>query len=244
MLKIKEIRELKNLTQDEMVAKTGIPKRSYVDYENEKADIQLSKLRNIASVLNVSVTDLIEETKNEEKVIKENDNINDNFFDTKPNVKNRLSIVADADVEYGNIMRKIKFADNVNLSENGAPYYPLPISAGQTMELLKEEEKPTGFISIPGVNCKAFFPVIGCSYEPLIRAGDIIGIDFINKWEVLDPDCLYYIITHDQRMLKRLMRHPTIEDKLLCISPNYKEFSIDMSEIKTVHKVVFYGRLV
>ena len=42
MLKIKEIREFKNLTQADMVAKTGIPKRSYVDYENEKSDWWIS----------------------------------------------------------------------------------------------------------------------------------------------------------------------------------------------------------
>ena len=86
LLKIKEIREFKNLTQADMVAKTGIPKRSYVDYENEKSDIPLERLRNIATILDVSVGELIGETKNAEKVIKINDNLNDNQNDNKPNM--------------------------------------------------------------------------------------------------------------------------------------------------------------
>ena len=39
MLKIKEIRESKNITQDELVSLTGIPKRSFVNYENGITDI-------------------------------------------------------------------------------------------------------------------------------------------------------------------------------------------------------------
>lgn len=63
MLKIKEIREAKRMSQDEVVRLTGIPKRSYVNYENGKTDIPVSKLQNIASVLNVKVQDFIEEQK-------------------------------------------------------------------------------------------------------------------------------------------------------------------------------------
>ncbi len=46
-----------------MVAQTGIPKRSYVDYENGKSDIQISKLQKIATTLGVTVGYLIGETK-------------------------------------------------------------------------------------------------------------------------------------------------------------------------------------
>ncbi|SHK69161.1 XRE family transcriptional regulator [Epilithonimonas mollis] len=244
MLYIKDIREDKNLTQDDMVEKTGIPKRSYVSYENGEADIQLSKLRKIASVLDVTISELVENSKSDKKVIKSNDNKNDNFNDTKPNVKEKLSSIAETRSEYDAIIRKLKFADNVNLSEQGAPFYPLPVSAGTVSELHKEKYEATGFISMPGVSCKAYFPVIGCSFSDIIKPGDIIGIDFIDKWERLDPDCIYFIITHDQRMIKRLQDHPEDPEKLLCISPNYRDFPIWKSEIKVIHKVVFYGRLV
>lgn len=58
-LNIKEIREQKKITQDEIVALCGIKKRTYVDYENGKSDIPLSKLQNIATALQVSIYELI-----------------------------------------------------------------------------------------------------------------------------------------------------------------------------------------
>lgn len=61
MLNIKQIRESKNMTQDEIVTKTGIPKRSYVDYENEKQDIPLKRLQKIATALDVTISDIVGE---------------------------------------------------------------------------------------------------------------------------------------------------------------------------------------
>ncbi len=61
MLKIREIRKKKKLTQDEVVALSGINKRSYVDYEAENVDIPISKLQKIAKVLGVSVAVLVGE---------------------------------------------------------------------------------------------------------------------------------------------------------------------------------------
>lgn len=57
---IKEVRESKKLTQDEMVEISGIKKRTYVDYENGKSDIPLSKLQNIANALKVNLFELFE----------------------------------------------------------------------------------------------------------------------------------------------------------------------------------------
>lgn len=57
-LRIKEIRDKKNLTQDEIVKKTGLKKRSYVDYENGKSDIPFSKLQKIAKSLDVTISEI------------------------------------------------------------------------------------------------------------------------------------------------------------------------------------------
>ncbi len=121
MLKIKDIRAQKGLTQDDVVAKTGISKRTYVDYENEKTDIPLDKLRKIAIALEVSISDLIGETKYEEKVIKENDNLNDNYFDNNRNVQNKLSTefqLAEPrkEYQYSNKHYKIPFYDCVSIN--------------------------------------------------------------------------------------------------------------------------------
>ena len=61
---IKEIRENKKLTQDEVVELSGIKKRTYVDYENGKSDIPLSKLQNIAIALKVNLFELFDGYEN------------------------------------------------------------------------------------------------------------------------------------------------------------------------------------
>lgn len=165
-----------------------------------------------------------------------------------PNVKELSPFEAESfsvnetGLEYSKVLQKLKFAEEINITDHGAPFYNLPVSAGQAHELLEMEEIPTGYINMPGVNCDAYFPITGASFEPYIRAGDIIGINFIDKWENLDPDCVYLIITYDQRMLKRLMKHPNDSTLLICISPNYKEFNIDKFTIRYIHKVTFCGR--
>lgn len=219
------------------------------------SDVKVSFLEDLASSINKSVYYFFEDnekTKSKENINKEKVNKKVNINVNKPNVQKILTNKPEeervyplySEQEYRAVMRKIKFAEGVSLADEGAPFYPLPVSAGNAMQLLEEEEKPTGFLSIPGVYCKAYFPVIGFSFEPIIRAGDVIGIDFINRWEMLDPDCIYFIITHDQRMIKRLSDDPDNPDRLICISPNHKEFPIYKSEIKAIHKVIFYGRLV
>ena len=59
ILKIKELRNKKKLTQDEVSEKSGIKKRTYIDYESGKTDVPLSKLQNIAIALGVTIYDLI-----------------------------------------------------------------------------------------------------------------------------------------------------------------------------------------
>ncbi|MEI7486940.1 MAG: hypothetical protein WCJ72_05935 [Chryseobacterium sp.] len=187
-------------------------------------------------------------TKSIKKLTDENGKENGKEKSNKRNIQknlpfeNNILSIAEPHSEYGKVMRKLKFAEGINIADNGAPFYDLPVSAGKVDELLDIEENPSGFLSLPGINCDAYFPIMGCSFEPYIRAGDIIGINFINRWENLDPDCIYLIITYDQRMMKRLMGHPTDDTLLICISPNLKEFNIDKFTIRYIHKVTFCGR--
>lgn len=66
LLKIKELRTQKKISQDVLALKTGISKRMILDYEREIKDIPLQKLQLIAIALEVSIFDLIE-LKDEEK---------------------------------------------------------------------------------------------------------------------------------------------------------------------------------
>ena len=60
LLKIKQIRTIKKINQDNLALKTGLSKRMIIDYEREIKDIPLQKLQLIARALNVSIFDLIE----------------------------------------------------------------------------------------------------------------------------------------------------------------------------------------
>lgn len=128
---------------------------------------------------------------------------------------------------------------------SGVPYYKeVPVSAGRA-ELMEVEgeENAVGFIKITGVSGKYAFPVIGCSMEPVIHAGDIVVVDELNQWDKIDPDKIYLVFTHDDRMIKHLETDEGNSEILWCISPNYKRFSIEKTDILKIYKVTFYGRL-
>jgi phage repressor protein C with HTH and peptisase S24 domain len=125
------------------------------------------------------------------------------------------------------------------------PYYSdLPVSAGNYGLLnIPQEESPTGYMSIPGVHAMALFPVIGCSMLPTIKPGDVIGINEINSWELVDPGKIYMIVTNEERMIKRLRIDNENDDILWCVSDNYKEFKILKENIRTIYHVVYHGEL-
>ena len=125
------------------------------------------------------------------------------------------------------------------------PYYAdLPVSAGQAgLSQIANEEKPTGYMSIPNVSAERIFPVIGCSMLPRIKAGDVIGVNRVNRWERVEPDKIYMIITNEERMLKRLRIDNEDNDILWCVSDNYQEFKIYKSEIINIFHVVYHGEM-
>ena len=128
--------------------------------------------------------------------------------------------------------------------KGGSPFYEdLPVSAGKT-DIISSNEQPTGYLKIPGVNALAYFPVIGCCFEPKINAGDIVGVNNIDKWDKIDPDKLYMIITHEDRMIKHLRIDISRDDILWGISANEKEFPIYKGDIKIIYHIVFCGRLI
>lgn len=129
--------------------------------------------------------------------------------------------------------------------KGGIPYFQdLPVSAGHAeLQYTDCEENAVGSINIAGISGKYAFPVVGCSMEPVIHAGDIVVVDEVNQWERIDPDKIYLIITRDDRMIKHLEMDEADKAKIWCISPNYKRFSIPKRDIIRLFRVTFYGRL-
>ena len=132
------------------------------------------------------------------------------------------------------------------LHTDSIPYFKeIPVSAGRAALMdVENEENAVGFIKIAGVNGKMAFPVVGCSMEPVIHAGDIVVVDEINSWDRIDPDKIYLIFTHEDRMIKHLETDEENDEILWCVSPNYKRFTVSKADILKIYKVTFYGRLV
>lgn len=132
-------------------------------------------------------------------------------------------------------------------TRGAVPYYgDLPVSAGQQdLATILSNMEPTGWINLPGMPSSiGAFPVVGCSMEPDIKPGDFISIIEVDRWERLDPDKTYMIITRDDRMIKHLSVDDSDDEILWCISPNYPKFKIEKSEIVAIYRVTFHGRLV
>ena len=175
MLKIKEIREQKNITQDEMVSLTGIPKRSYVNYENGQTDIPLSKLQNIAMSLNVSISELVGETKSIKNAPQEKGNILGNNLRNEPKVKNMFP---NEEPPYNIVPlpsnRKTK--DAVYPIQE-IPLYDLEATAG-LKELFSGGKSATQVldtIKIPHLpKCDGAISITGDSMYPLLKSGDMV----------------------------------------------------------------------
>lgn len=146
-----------------------------------------------------------------------------------------------SDEQSGSVLSSFHLAES---KERGAiPYYAdLPVSAGQGgLSEVANIEKPTGYMLIPNIGAESIFPVVGCSMLPKIKSGDLIGVNRVNRWERVEPDKIYMIITAEERMLKRLRIDSDNDNVLWCVSDNYQEFKIYKSEIINIYHVVFHG---
>lgn len=131
--------------------------------------------------------------------------------------------------------------------DGSIPFYKdLPVSAGQQdLALIQSTEKPSGWIKPAEVfTAIGAFPVIGCSMEPFIRQGDFVAVEPVEKWDRVDPDKVYMIITSYDRMIKHLMPDEDDENIIWGISPNYPRVKIFKNEIKAVFRITFHGKLI
>ena len=130
---------------------------------------------------------------------------------------------------------------NDHLIENAVPYWNLPVTAGRSIVEIIGQTKPDGYISgLPGADmAENILPVIGTSMEPEVPEGALIGVRKIDNWETLNTKRIYLIITHDDRMIKRIEHDAENEAILWCISPNYQRFKIYKSDIIEIQRVCF-----
>lgn len=144
----------------------------------------------------------------------------------------------------GDMMKRNPFEKE----KDSIPFYnDLQVSAGKEyLALSPASEVPSQYICIPGLSSASYaFPVIGCSMEPTIKAGDIIAVREMDRLDRLDPDKIYMILTRDDRMIKHLAVDNDDDSYLWCLSDNenYPKFRILKSEVLRMWKVVFHGRI-
>lgn len=204
----------------------------------------------IISLLNEKEISIIELSKGDKALLRRLDRqINEDAAITTDTLMIVLTEFADVSAEWlltgiGEMLkRKSSMLYNEAFFEGGSPFYDnLPVSAGQ-LGMIPSEESPSGYIKVPGVTAKWFFPVIGYSMKPEINPGDIIGVNIVDRWDRVDPDKVYMIVTSEERMIKRLRIDNEDDGVLWCISPNYPEFKILKSDIHYIYQVVFHGEL-
>lgn len=143
-------------------------------------------------------------------------------------------------------VKEIGFSISQFKQRGYAPYYSdLLVSAGQfDLMSIEQREEPESWIKFPGIEVDGWFPIIGCSMEPKVYAGDIVGVRQLDGWERLDPDKTYLIITRDDRMIKHLETDDENKDILWAVSENYRRFKLEKTEIIQIFRVVWAGRLV
>ncbi|WP_298900941.1 XRE family transcriptional regulator [uncultured Psychroserpens sp.] len=159
MLKIKEIREVKNLTQDQVVALSGIKKRSYVDYESGKSDIPFTKLQKIARALHVSISQITGEEELPKMVVKKN-------FETR-----------DHNASFGKPRNVFSLRSDKNIQNQDIPLYNIEATAG-LVELFQnhQDTTPIDTLHIPNLpKCDGAVFVTGDSMYPLLKSGDIVA---------------------------------------------------------------------
>ncbi len=137
--------------------------------------------------------------------------------------------------------KPVSIVETGSLPQGAVPYWNLPVSAGHSVEEIIGATKPTGYIKdLPGIDvAENILPVSGMSMEPEISNGAIIGVRKMNNWDTLNTERIYLIITHEDRMIKRIEPDFENENILWCVSPNYPRFKIYKSDIIEIQRVCF-----
>ena len=229
--KLKFIREVLNLSQDDFAARIGISRRALQTYETEGRTPKASVLRNIVRIFNVSPSWLLQDEGEP--------------FE-KP--KKQPGRIAESEIEYlieEHVMIPLlntEVAANVVgtwPTEKIVDYYPF-----KRVWLRKiggsSEEKLKRFVLL---RCR------GDSMSPTINNGEVMLVDTnLNRRIEIEDFAIYMVRREDDTIaVKRVVQKSL--DVLLCLSDNinYKPFTIKIESEKTIQdyiigRVLWVGR--
>lgn len=214
MLRIKDIRERQNLTQDEVSRRSGIPKRTYVNYENGLADVPISKLQNIATVLNSSVAELLDET-----------------------AEDKIKTFAEAQTPYVVTVTSDNKDNIVMVPVSARAGYLSSYDDPQFISKLPS-------YSLPQIKNGIFrmFQVSGQSMIPTIHDKSFVVGQFVENWiDDIKDNRVYVIVSQDEGIVvKRCLNRIEKYGSLYCKSDNRQEFpsfSLEAGQILEVWEV-------
>lgn len=219
MLKIKEIRSGKNVTQDEISVAIGVSKRSFIDYETGKTDIPVGKLQKIATYLQVTINDLL-------------------------GIEQDHAVVADSPDYYYTKQPSVVTVDKSN--NDNIVLVPQKLKAGYLAGWDDPRFISTlPSYRMPGLNNGVFrmFPVEGNSMFPTLTNNSYVVGQFVENWITgIKDNRLYVIISNEVEdgLVKRCINRIKKYNNLICKSDNRRNYptqNIDPSTIKEVWEV-------
>lgn len=228
-----------------MVAETGIPKRSYVDYENEKQDISLERLRKIATFLNVSISALVGETNSEENLTISNGKEKGKESGKKQNVNKTLpneGILVNEHQPVYNEKRQSGF------KALGVPLIPIDAMAGFGTGSTQVMDYDTKMYVVPEfteLKVDFMIPVKGSSMYPKYNSGDLVACKKLNIKDLFFQWNKVYVLDTEQGALIKRIKKAADSDHILLVSDNksYDPFEIHLSKVYAVALVVGVIRL-
>lgn len=111
-----------------------------------------------------------------------------------------------------------------NQTNRKVPYYEIDVSASVVGVFTDSAiEAPSSELSVPGLeDCDFAVPVYGNSMYPIYENGTIIVCKEIENKQLINYGEVYFIVTRDYRMVKRLQRGNT-ESTILAESENQEK---------------------
>jgi len=188
MLRIKDLREKKDLSIYRLSKETGISNSMIKAYEDGTSEPTASKLLAISTALEVSINQLFDLDKVGQVSEGTSDYNARNYFFNK-------SITEETDLSY------YKNTDNSN-----------------------------GRISLPSVHCDFWIPSTNIQLTPNIRAGSILGLNYVKENYLLDPDLLYYVVTQSGPMIKSARLEP-LKNAIILTNHLGKDYSVSLDQV-------------
>lgn len=126
------------------------------------------------------------------------------------------------------------------LDKKGIPVYNIDFTAGELTQFSDEPNRIIGSIDLNGFrNCIAFVQVKGSSMYPEFTAGDLIGIEPLQSFDIIQYGQPFAIETKDNQRMIKIIRRGKDDDNLILRSTNkeYDDIHIHKSKIQKLYKV-------